>query len=82
MKLEIPALKSQLGLQKEINDNLEQSIVLKNQEIDNLHEINSLNESIILNKDKEIKKYKVQNKLFLIGGCTVCIPLIFCLIFK
>lgn len=82
MKLEIPALKNQLGLQKEINDNLEQSIVLKNQEIDNLHEINSLNESIILNKDKEIKKYKVQGKLFLIGGCTVCIPLIFCLIFK
>lgn len=82
MKLEIPALKSQLGLQKEINDNLEQSIVLKNQEIDNLHEINSLNESIILNKDKEIKKYKVQSRLFLIGGCTVCISLIFCLIFK
>lgn len=82
MKLEIPALKNQLGLQKEINDNLEQSIVLKNQEISNLHEINSLNESIILSKDKEIKRYKVRGQLFLIGGCTVCIPLIFLLIFK
>lgn len=82
MKLEIPALKTQLGLQKEITENLEQSIVLKDQEIGNLYEVNSLNESIIQNKDKEIKKYKVQGKLFLIGGCTVCVPLIFLLIFK
>nr|DAR60499.1 MAG TPA: hypothetical protein [Caudoviricetes sp.] len=29
-----------------------------------------------------MKKYKVQNKLFIIGGCTVCASLIFLLIIK
>lgn len=80
--LQIPELERKLGLQQQTDSLLRQSLVVKDQQISNLHEINTANESILLNKDKELKKYKVQNKLFIIGGCTVCTSLIFLLIFK
>lgn len=82
LKLEIPQLERKIGLQQEANTILQQSLVVKDQQISNLHEINNINESILLAKDGELKKYKVQNKLFIIGGCTVCASLIFLLIIK
>lgn len=82
LKLEIPQLERKIGLQQEANTILQQSLVVKDQQISNLHEINNINESILLAKDSELKKYKVQNKLFIIGGCTVCASLIFLLIIK
>lgn len=80
LKLEVKQLENKIGLHEETNSLLQQLLEVKEQQISNLHKINTFNESLLSIREEELKKYKVQNRLFVIGGCTICASLIFLLI--
>lgn len=80
LKLEVEQLENKIGLHEETNSLLQQLLEVKEQQISNLHKINTFNESLLSIREEELKKYKVQNRLFVIGGCTICASLIFLLI--
>ena len=80
LKLEVEQLENKIGLHEETNSLLQQLLEVKEQQISNLHKINTFNESLLNIKEEELKKCKVQNRLFVIGGCTICASLIFLLI--
>ena len=71
LKLEVEILGRKVDIQEKLNENLSQSLVVKDQKIWNLESTNSLRQVLIDDQNKEIKKLKREKKWLIFGGCTI-----------
>ena len=78
----VPELEYKINLLSESNETLQKSIVIKDEQINNLQDIDALNQIALNDVNNELKTYKRRNKLLLIGGCTLSGTLLFLLILK
>lgn len=80
--LENNLLNKQLGNYKSLTNNLEETISLQNQEINNYQELNQIYATEVQSLTKEVKKKNSQLLGWKIGGITVGVGLILALILK
>lgn len=75
-------LHNKINIQKKLADNMEYSIMLKDQSIENYKSMDKVNQNIIKQKDKEITKAKSSAKGWMIGGISVTVVAVILLIAK
>ena len=71
-----------INIQKELNTNLESSLIAKDQIISNYEKVNSINKKSLEIKDSEIHKQKIKTKGWMIGGISITVASLILLITK
>lgn len=82
LRKQVKLVNDKLKLSNEINSNLEKSIVLKDQEIENYKNIEKTYKSEILINEDRLRKQKRKTYKWMIGGIAVSVTSLILLIVK